>query len=95
MDYVIGVDIGTQSTKALMVDDTFFSIGSYNFDHRSLAYNLELVVNVVDPTTAVEVGTMLISDMAASEELTAAAFARRGWLERLIERIAYGLRRWL
>ena len=57
-------------TKALMVDDAFFSIGSYNFDHRSLAYNLELVVNVVDPTTAVEVGTMLISDMAASEELT-------------------------
>ena len=82
-------------TKALMVDDTFFSIGSYNFDHRSLAYNLELVVNVVDPTTAVEVGTMLISDMAASEELTAAAFARRGWIVRLIERIAYGLRRWL
>ena len=82
-------------TKALMVDDTFFSIGSYNFDHRSLAYNLELVVNVVDPATAVEVGTMLISDMAASEELTAAAFARRGWLVRLLERIAYGLRRWL
>jgi len=82
-------------TKALMVDDTFFSIGSYNFDHRSLAYNLELVVNVVDPTTAVEVGTMLVSDMAASEELIPAAFARRGWLQRLIERIAYGLRRWL
>jgi cardiolipin synthase len=82
-------------TKALMVDDTFYSIGSYNFDHRSLAYNLELVVNVVDPTTAMEVGTMLISDMAASEELTAAAFARRSWLGRLIERIAYGLRRWL
>jgi cardiolipin synthase len=82
-------------TKALMVDDTFFSIGSYNFDHRSLAYNLELVVNVIDPPTAIEVGTMLISDMAASEELTATAFARRGWLGRLIERIAYGLRRWL
>jgi cardiolipin synthase A/B len=82
-------------TKALMVDDAFFSIGSYNFDHRSLAYNLELVVNVVDPTTAIEVGTMLISDMAASEELTAVAFARRGWIVRLIERIAYGLRRWL
>ena len=60
-------------TKALVVDDTFVSIGSYNFDHRSLAYNLELVVNVIDPATAAEVGTMLISDMAASEELTAAA----------------------
>jgi cardiolipin synthase A/B len=82
-------------TKALMVDDAFVSIGSYNFDHRSLAYNLELVVNAVDPVAATEVGTMLVSDMAASEELTAAAFARRGWLGRLIERLAYGLRRWL
>ncbi len=82
-------------TKALMVDDAFVSIGSYNFDHRSLAYNLELVVNAIDPVAATEVGTMLVSDMAASEELTAAAFARRGWLGRLIERMAYGLRRWL
>lgn len=82
-------------TKALMVDDTFVSIGSYNFDHRSLAYNLELVVNVIDPATAIEVGTMLISDMAASEELTAAVFAKRGWFVRLLERLAYSLRRWL
>jgi cardiolipin synthase len=82
-------------TKALVVDDSFFSVGSYNFDHRSLAYNLELVVNVIDPAAAAEVGTMLVSDMAASEELTGPAFARRGWLERLIERLAYALRRWL
>jgi cardiolipin synthase len=82
-------------TKALMVDDTFVSIGSYNFDHRSLAYNLELVVNVVDPDFATEVSTMLIADMAASQEVTAERFARRGWLGRLIERLAYALRRWL
>ena len=82
-------------TKALMVDDAFVSIGSYNFDHRSLAYNLELVVNVIDPATAAEVGTMLVSDMAASEELTGPAFAKRGWLVRIIERLAYSLRRWL
>jgi cardiolipin synthase len=82
-------------TKALVVDDSFFSLGSYNFDHRSLAYNLEIVVNVIDPTGAAEVGTMLTSDMAASEELTRAAFARRGWVTRLLERLAYALRRWL
>ena len=35
-------------TKVLAVDDAFVSIGSYNFDHRSLAYNLEMVVNVLD-----------------------------------------------
>jgi cardiolipin synthase len=82
-------------TKALVVDDSFFSLGSYNFDHRSLAYNLEIVVNVIDPTGAAEVGTMLTSDMAASEELTRAEFARRGWLTRLLERLAFALRRWL
>jgi len=38
---------------------------------------------------------MLISDMAASEEVKAEAFARRSWFGRLVERIAYALRRWL
>jgi cardiolipin synthase A/B len=82
-------------TKALVVDDSFYSVGSYNFDHRSLAYNLELVVNVIDPAGAVDVGTMLTSDMAASEEVTPAAFARRSWLTRVLERLAFALRRWL
>ncbi len=82
-------------TKALMVDDAFVSIGSYNFDHRSLAYNLELVVNVIDPNHATDVGTMLISDMATAEEVRAEAFERRGWLGRLMERVAWALRRWL
>jgi hypothetical protein len=41
------------------------------------------------------VGTMLVSDMAASEELTAAVFAKRSWFVRLLERLAYSLRRWL
>ncbi|MDB4981480.1 MAG: phospholipase D/Transphosphatidylase, partial [Myxococcales bacterium] len=35
-------------TKVLVVDDGFVSLGSYNLDHRSLHYNLELVVNVLD-----------------------------------------------
>jgi cardiolipin synthase len=35
-------------TKALLVDDGFVSLGSYNIDHRSLVYNLELVVNALD-----------------------------------------------
>jgi cardiolipin synthase len=82
-------------TKALVVDDSFYSVGSYNFDHRSLAYNLEVVVNVIDPAGAADVGTMLTSDMAASEEVTPEAFARRSLLMRLLERLAYALRRWL
>jgi cardiolipin synthase len=82
-------------TKVLSVDDLFVSIGSYNFDHRSLAYNLEMVVNVIDQRASADVVAMLESDMAASEELTREGFGRRPLLVRLLERIAYSFRKWL
>jgi cardiolipin synthase len=82
-------------TKALVVDDLFVSIGSYNFDRRSLAYNLELVINVVDPGMAGDVITMLEADMANSVELTREGFERRSLFGRLLERLAYSLRKWL
>ena len=79
----------------LSVDDLFVSIGSYNFDHRSLAYNLEMVVNVIDERASADVVAMLEADMAASEELTREGFGRRPLLVRLLERIAYSFRKWL
>jgi cardiolipin synthase len=82
-------------TKVLCVDDVFVSIGSYNFDHRSLAYNLEMVVNAIDDRTSADAIAMLDADMAASEELTREAFGRRPLLVRLLERIAYSFRKWL
>jgi cardiolipin synthase len=82
-------------TKALAVDDAFVSVGSYNFDHRSLAYNLEMVVNVVDRRTTEDVVAMLAGDMADAEELTRDRFERRTLFERLLERLAYSLRKWL
>jgi cardiolipin synthase len=82
-------------TKVLAVDDAFVSIGSYNFDHRSLAYNLEMVVNVLDEPVSRETVAMLEADMAGSEELTRENFGRRPLLLRLLERIAYAFRKWL
>jgi cardiolipin synthase A/B len=82
-------------TKVLSVDDVFVSIGSYNFDHRSLAYNLEMVVNAIDQPTSADVIAMLESDMETSEELTREGFGRRPLLVRLLERIAYAFRKWL
>jgi cardiolipin synthase len=82
-------------TKVLAVDDAFVSIGSYNFDHRSLAYNLEMVVNVLDDATSKDTVAMLEADMEASEELTRETFGRRPLLMRLMERIAYAFRKWL
>ena len=82
-------------TKVLAIDETFVSIGSYNFDHRSLAYNLEMVVNVLDEPVSRETVAMLEADMAGSEELTRESFGRRPLLLRLLERIAYAFRKWL
>jgi cardiolipin synthase len=82
-------------TKVLAVDDAFVSTGSYNFDHRSLAYNLEMVVNVLDAPYNTEVAAMLESDIANSEELTLESFQRRSPLQRFLEWLAHGLRHWL
>ncbi len=82
-------------TKALAVDDDFVSLGSYNFDHRSLAYNLEVVVNTLDVVYAAAVKKMLEDDMGANAELTLATYQNRSLVERILERLAYSLRRWL
>jgi cardiolipin synthase len=82
-------------TKALAVDEAFVSIGSYNLDHRSLAYNLELVVNALDAPYNREVVAMLEADMVESAEVTRETFERRSLLERILERLAHSLRHWL
>ena len=49
----------SSTRRLLVIDDAFVSIGSYNFDHRSLAYNLEMVVNVLDAPATKETIAML------------------------------------
>ena len=82
-------------TKALLVDDDFVSLGSYNIDHRSLAYNLEMVVNAIDRDYNEKVATMLLADMAASREIRWEDFRWRSLITRILERLAYALRHWL
>ncbi len=82
-------------SKALLVDHGFTSIGSYNFDHRSLVYNLELMVNTLDPTCNEELAVMLEEEMTEGIEIRWDDIRRRSWLTRLLERLAYSLRHWL
>jgi cardiolipin synthase len=82
-------------TKALLVDDDFVSLGSYNMDHRSLAYNLELVVNVLDPAYNQSVAEMFTDDLDTAAQVLLEAFMRRPLAARIFERLAYSLRHWL
>jgi cardiolipin synthase len=82
-------------TKALVIDEHFVSIGSYNLDHRSLAYNLEVVVNVLDRDFNEATSAMLVGDMLADEEIRLDSLEDRSVFARLLEQLAYALRRWL
>jgi cardiolipin synthase len=82
-------------SKALLVDRDFVSVGSYNFDHRSLVYNLELVVNALDRDCNQALAAVLEEDMAAGTEIRWEHFRRRPLSRRILERLAYGLRHWL
>lgn len=75
--------------KFVLVDD-WVSIGSCNFDHWNLHWNLEANQEVVDPQLAAEVRQLFERNFAASHEVDAAAWAARPWGQRAKEWI-YGV----
>ena len=82
-------------TKAIAVDRSFVSLGSYNLDHRSLAFNLEIVANVMDAKFNEDVAAMLESEIVAATEVSLAMLMARPALWRLADRIAHSFRQWL
>lgn len=70
--------------KFTLVDD-WVSLGSCNFDHWSLHWNLEANQEVVDRRLALEVSELFERHFAASREIEAVAWARRPRWQRLKE----------
>ncbi|MDX2021588.1 MAG: phospholipase D-like domain-containing protein [Deltaproteobacteria bacterium] len=82
-------------SKLLLVDDEFVSIGSYNMDHRSLAYNLELVANTVDENMATQTAAYFETESLECRQVDLESVLNRGPLDRLLERLCYSFRYWL
>ena len=72
--------------KAVVVDRTWCSVGTYNLDHRSLRHNLEVNLNVMDLTLAADLAARFETGLAGSREITHADWRRRPWTERAQER---------
>lgn len=70
--------------------DEWVSIGSCNFDHWNLHWNLEANQEVCDPQLATEVHELFERNFAASQEVNAAAWAARPWGQRAKEWL-YGM----
>ena len=66
-----------------VVADDWVSLGSCNFDHWSLQWNLEANQEVEDAVLADEVAALFERNFAASREITRESWARRSWWARI------------
>ena len=71
--------------KAFVVDGCWSSIGTMNFDNRSLAFNDESNLLVLDDAFGASVRDMFLDDLTRSKEVTLDEFRRRPRKERLLE----------
>jgi cardiolipin synthase len=72
-------------SKTFVVDGMWGSIGSMNFDNRSLAFNNESNLVFLDSTQGALMDATFMDDLTRSKEITLAEFKRRPWYLRLVE----------
>jgi cardiolipin synthase len=81
--------------KTAVVDGTWSTIGSYNFDAQSRFNNLEATVEILDPGVAGTLVAQFQTDLANTDEFTETSWTSLSWWRRALGWIAYRLRRWL
>jgi cardiolipin synthase len=86
---------GMMHAKTAVIDDAWATVGSYNFDHRSLLHQLESVAVVADPAFARRLRDQTLADIAQCREITLMEHESRPWRRMLLESAAYLVRRWL
>jgi cardiolipin synthase len=76
----------TLHAKTFVVDGQWSTVGSMNFDNRSMALNDESTLMVLDRTIGEEMNRIFLRDLLQSAEIRVTAFRQRSWLERIMER---------
>lgn len=85
---------GILHSKTAVIDDDWCTVGSFNFDARSIYNNLELNVAVVSREVNAALRKRVEQDIAASVKIELHAWLKRSWFIRMIERFVYAFR-WL
>lgn len=81
--------------KTLVVDGLWSSIGTMNFDNRSMVFNDESNLLVLDPAVGATMDSLFLADLEYSSEITLPDFALRGIVARARENFADALSRLL
>jgi phosphatidylserine/phosphatidylglycerophosphate/cardiolipin synthase-like enzyme len=79
----------------MIVCDDWLSIGSSNLDRWSFKWNLEANQEVADSRVADAAAALFSADLGLSSAISRRYWPERAWLDRLRERIAGALDRWL
>ncbi len=72
--------------KTFVVDELWSSVGTMNFDNRSLVLNEEVTLMVLDARFGHDMNAMFLDDLQHSTEITSEEFRKRPWTERVLER---------
>jgi cardiolipin synthase len=86
---------GTLHAKTFVVDGMWSTVGSMNFDNRSMALNDESNLMVLDRAVGNEMNRIFLDDLQHAREITLEVFRTRSWFQRMAERGANWLTRLL
>ena len=75
----------TLHSKTFVVDGIWSTVGTMNFDNRSLALNDEVTLMVLDKAFGAQMQAIFRDDIAHAIAVDPAAFARRPWFEHIKE----------
>lgn len=78
----------TLHAKTFVVDGIWVTVGSMNFDNRSLTLNDESTLMILDENLGKEMQAVFLEDLNHSEEITLMRFRQRSWVQRTLERAA-------
>lgn len=75
----------TLHAKTFVVDGLWVSVGTMNFDNRSLALNDEATLMVLDSAAGRRMESVFLDDIGHAAEIDLPSFRRRPWTERVGE----------
>ena len=79
--------------KSMVVDGMWSYVGSMNFDNRSIAFNDESNLLVLDGTVGAQMDSLFLDDLKYSEEMKLDTFKQRSVKGKMLEWGAQKLRR--
>jgi cardiolipin synthase A/B len=86
---------GMFHSKTAVIDGSWCTTGTFNFDYMSLRRNLEVNASVLDAELAAQVEASFCEDLKRTREVSARELQFRPLGERLLEAGFYRMRKWL